>query len=288
MNRLKTMMLLAALTALVLFLGQAIGGRQGLYIALFFAAVMNFGSYWFADRIVLSMYHAQPIAREEAPDLYRMTERLAQRAGLPMPRLYVLPEDTPNAFATGRSPEKGVVAVTAGITRLLSRDELAAVIAHELGHIKNRDTLIMTVAAALAGALSHLATMALWFGGSRHHDDEEGAASPLAGLVGILVAPLAASLIQMAISRSREFLADEAAARYSGDPLALARALRKIESWSRRIPMHDGSPATAHLFIINPFSGGGLVNLFRTHPPTEQRIARLEEMANSGEHLQLA
>lgn len=285
MNRLKTMMLLAALTALVLFLGQAIGGRQGLYLALFFAVVMNFGSYWFADRIVLSMYNASPVTKEEAPDLYRMVENLARRADLPMPRLFVIPEDTPNAFATGRSPEKGVVAVTAGITRLLSRDELAAVIAHELGHIKNRDTLIMTVAGALAGALSHLATMALWFGGGRRQDDDEGGASPLAGLVGILVAPLAASLIQMAISRSREFLADEAAARYSGDPLALARALRKIESWSQRIPMHEGSPATAHLFIINPFTAGGLASLFRTHPPTEQRIARLEEIANSGEHL---
>lgn len=282
------MMLLAVLTALVLFLGQAIGGRQGLYFALFIAVVMNFGSYWFADRIVLSMYNASPVTKEEAPDLYRMVENLARRADLPMPRLYVIPEDTPNAFATGRSPEKGVVAVTAGITRLLSRDELAAVIAHELGHIKNRDTLIMTVAAALAGALSHLATMALWFGGGRRHDDEEGGVSPLAGLVGILVAPLAASLIQMAISRSREFLADEAAARYSGDPLALARALNKIEAWSQRIPMHEGSPATAHLFIINPFTAGGLASLFRTHPPTEQRIARLEEMANSGEHLTTA
>jgi heat shock protein HtpX len=280
MNRLKTLMLLAALTALLLWMGQAIGGRQGLMVALVMAVLMNFASYWFSDKIVLSMYGAQEVSEADAPEFFAIIARLAQKAGIPMPRVYVIPEEAPNAFATGRSPEKAAVAATQGLLRLMSRDEIEAVMAHELGHVKNRDTLIMTVAATLAGALSHLATMALWFGGGRRDDGEGG--HPLAGLVGVLIAPFAAMLIQMAISRSREFLADEASAQITGNPMALANALRKLESYKAEAPMHHGSPATAHLFIVNPFTAGGLASLFSTHPSTQQRIERLEEMALSG------
>lgn len=283
MNRFKTMLLLATLTALLLFVGQALGGRGGLMMALVFAGVMNFAAYWWSDKIVLRMYGAQEIGEAQAPELFALVRRLAQGAHIPMPRVYLIPEETPNAFATGRNPQNAAVAVTEGILRLLDREELAGVLAHELGHVQNRDTLIMTVAATLAGALSHLANMAMWgamFGGRSSDDDEGG--NPLAGLLGIIMAPIAATLIQMAISRSREFLADEHGARLSGQPLALASALRKIEAWSQRIPMTAGSPATAHLFIINPFSGGGLVRLFSTHPSTEERIARLQAMARQG------
>ena len=282
MNRFKTMVLLATLTALLLLVGQALGGRGGLMMALVFAGVMNFVAYWWSDKIVLRMYGAQEVGAAQAPELFALVRQLAQRAQIPMPRVYMIPEETPNAFATGRNPQNAAVAVTEGILRLLDREELAGVLAHELGHVQNRDTLIMTVAATLAGALSHLANMAMWgamFGG-RSSDDEGG--HPLAGLLGIIIAPIAATLIQMAISRSREFLADEQGARLSGQPLALASALRKIEAWSQRIPMTTGSPATAHLFIINPFSGGGLVRLFSTHPSTEERIARLQAMARQG------
>jgi heat shock protein HtpX len=243
--------------------------------------VMNFVAYWWSDKIVLRMYGAQEIDEAQAPELFGVVRRLAQRARIPMPRVYLIPEETPNAFATGRNPQNAAVAVTEGIMRLLDREELEGVLAHELSHVQNRDTLIMTVAATLAGALSHLANMAMWgamFGG---RDDDEGG-HPLGGLLGILIAPLAATLIQMAISRSREFLADEHGAHISGNPLALASALRKIEAWSQRIPMTAGSPATAHLFIINPFSGGGLVRLFSTHPSTEERIARLQALARQG------
>ncbi|MEW6209644.1 MAG: zinc metalloprotease HtpX [Acidobacteriota bacterium] len=283
MNRIKTVMLLAALTALFLFIGQALGGRTGLVVAILFAGVMNFAAYWWSDRLVLRMYGAQEISEADAPELFRIVRELALRGSMPMPKVYVIPEETPNAFATGRNPQNAAVAVTEGIVRLLSREELRGVIAHELGHVRNRDTLIMTVAATIAGALSHLATMAMWSGmlGGRSDDDEDGG-SPLGGLLGIILAPIAAALIQMAISRSREFMADEEGARLSGDPLALASALRKIESWSKRLPIHLGSPATAHLFIINPFSGGGMMSLFSTHPSTEARIARLEEMARRG------
>jgi heat shock protein HtpX len=225
------------------------------------------------------MYHAQEVGEANAPELYAVVRDLAMRGNLPMPRVYLIPEEAPNAFATGRDPQHAAVAVTAGLLRLLTRQELAGVIAHELGHVKNRDTLIMTAAATLAGALSMLANMAMWrtILGSGSSDDEEGG-HPLAGLLGILIAPIAAMLVQTAISRSREFLADEAGARLSGDPLALASALRKIEAWSRKTPMMAGSPATAHLFIINPFSAGGLVQLFSTHPSTDERIKRLEVM----------
>jgi heat shock protein HtpX len=252
-------------------------------MALMFAGVMNFAAYWWSDKIVLRMYGAQEVDEAQAPQLFALVRRLAQRAQIPMPRVYIIPEETPNAFATGRNPEHAAVAVTQGIMRMLEHEEIAGVLGHELGHVQNRDTLIMTVAATLAGALSHLASMAMWgamLGGGRSNDDEGG--SPIAGLLGIMIAPIAATLIQMAISRSREYLADERGAQLSGNPLALASALRKIEAWSRQIPMTAGSPSTAHLFIINPFSGGGLVRLFSTHPSTAERIARLEAMAQRG------
>jgi heat shock protein HtpX len=280
MNRLKTLVLLTTMTALLLWAGQAIGGAAGLWFALALAAAMNLGTYWFGDRIVLRMYRAQEVSAAHAPELHSMVHQLAGRANLPMPKVYLIPEDAPNAFATGRNPAKGVVAVTEGLLKLLDRQEVGAVIAHELGHIKNRDTLIMAVAATFAGALSMLANAAMWgslFGGQA--GDEEDGGSALGGLLGVLVAPLAAMLVQMSISRTREYLADEAAAHYTGDPLALARALRKIEAWSQRIPMETGSPATAHLFIHNPFSAEGMASLFSTHPPTAQRVARLEAMA---------
>lgn len=279
MSNVKTIVLLATLTALLMWGGSAVGGQAGMWFALALAAAMNLGAWWFSSAIVLRMHRAAEVSEFESPELYRMVRELAIRAGLPMPRVYIIPEDAPNAFATGRSPKHGVVAVTAGLLRALDRREVAAVVAHELGHIKYRDTLTMAIAATFAGALSMIANSALWSsllgGGS---DDEEGA-NPIGGLLGVLVAPLAATLVQMSISRAREFVADEAAARYTGDPLALASALRKIEAWSRRIPMEAGSPSTAHLFIQNPFSTEGLASLFSTHPPTEARVARLEAMA---------
>lgn len=282
MNRLKTIILLATLTALLMWAGQAVGGAAGLWFALVIAGVMNIGAYWFSDKIVLRMHHAQEVSPVQAPELYAMVQDLAMRANLPMPKVYVIPEEAPNAFATGRNPRNGVVAVTEGLLRILDRREVAGVIAHELGHIKHRDTLIMAIAATFAGALSMLANAAMFgslFGGSHSSEGEEGG-SPLTGLLGVLIAPIAATLVQMSISRAREFIADEAAARFTGTPLALASALRKIEAWSREIPMHAGSPATAHLFIQNPFSAGGLASLFSTHPPTEQRVARLVAMAS--------
>ena len=282
MNRTKTLLLLAVLTFLLLFVGQALGGRTGLIIALGLAGVMNFASYWWSDKIVLRMYGAQPMSEQDAPELYGIVRELAARGGIPVPKVYLIPEETPNAFATGRNPQHAAVAVTAGLTRLLNREELKGVIAHELGHVKNRDTLIMTVSATIAGALGMLADMAMWgalFG--RSDDDEEGG-GVFGGLIGIIVAPIAATLIQMAISRSREFVADESGAKLSGNPLALASALKKIEAWSQQVPMQVGTPATAHLFIINPFSGGAMMKLFSTHPATEARIERLEAMARNG------
>jgi len=284
MNRMKTLILLAVLTALLMGLGQLIGGRGGMLIALVFAFVMNFVSFWFSDKIVLRMYGAKEVTEAEAPELFRIVSDLAQRAQIPMPRVYVIPEEAPNAFATGRSPEKAAVAVTEGVLRILSRDELTGVIAHELSHVKNRDTLVMTVAATIAGAIGQLANMATWammFGGGRSDDDDRGG-SPAGLLVGAIVAPFAAMLVQMAISRSREFLADEGGARISGTPMGLASALRKLESWKQEVPMQQGSPATAHLFIVNPFTGGGLASLFSTHPSTVDRIARLEALAMTG------
>ncbi|HJQ69304.1 MAG TPA: zinc metalloprotease HtpX [Blastocatellia bacterium] len=280
MNRLKTVMLLATLTALFLFAGYAIAGQAGFAIALILAGVMNFAGYWWSDRIVLRMYGAHEVGESQAPELFGVVRELATRARLPMPRVYIVPEQTPNAFATGRNPEHAAVAVTEGLLRLLDREELQAVLAHELGHVRNRDTLISTVAATIAGALSMLANMAMWgaiFGGGS--DDEEEGGGFGGGLLGIIVAPIAAGLIQMAISRSREFLADETGARLSGNPIALARALGKIEAWSRRVPITAGTPATAHMFIINPFKGADLSSLFSTHPSTEARVERLEAMA---------
>ncbi len=280
MNRIKTLMFLAALTALFVWIGHALGGQAGLVIALIVAGAMNFGAYWWSDRIALRMHGAQEIDEAQAPELYAVVRELARRAEIPTPRVYIIPEDTPNAFATGRNPEHGAVAVTEGLLRLLDRRELAGVLAHELGHVKNRDTLVMTITASIAGALSMLANMAMWssiFGGSEDDDESDNV---MGGLLGIFIAPIAASLIQMAISRSREFLADEAGAGLTGDPLALASALRKIEEWSQRIPIRAGSPATAHLFIVNPFAGGGLAQLFSTHPATADRIERLELMAH--------
>jgi heat shock protein HtpX len=280
MNRVKTAMLLATLTAILLWFGQALGGREGVVLALGFAVVMNFASYWWSDKIVLKMYGAQEVDEAQAPELYSIVRNLAQAGQIPMPKVYIIPEEAPNAFATGRNPQHAAVAITQGLLRLLTREEIAGVLGHELGHVRNRDTLIMVVAATLAGALSMLANIAQWgmiFGGGRSSDDE--GANPLALIVGIIVAPLAAMLIQMSISRSREYLADEAGAQFSGNPLALASALRKIQGYSEQVPMHHGSPATAHLFIINPFAGGNFAKLFSTHPPTEERIARLEAMA---------
>jgi heat shock protein HtpX len=280
MNRIKTVMLLGLLTAIFVGLGQLVGGATGLVVGLGIALLMNFGSYWFSDSIVLKMYNAQPVSEQTAPELYAIVRRLTERAQMPMPKVYIIPEDVPNAFATGRNPQNAAVAVTQGLLQVLDKDEVAGVLAHELGHVKNRDTLIMTVAGTLAGALSMLANFAYFIPlGSADDDDRP---NPLVMLIGVMVAPFAAMLIQMAISRSREFLADAAGAQMTGDPMALANALRKIEAWSKRGQMHSGSPATAHMFIINPFAGASLASLFSTHPATAMRVERLEEMARTG------
>lgn len=283
-NTLKTAALLATLTVLLVLAGRWFGGTQGMLIAFLLALLMNGGAYWFSDRLALSLAGAREVDRYEAPRLHQMVAQLAQRANLPMPRVYLIDSAAPNAFATGRNPQHGAVAVTTGLLRLLNEDEVAAVIAHELGHIKNRDTLISTIAATFAGAVAILADMAQWallLGGFGHHDDEGedgGVAGIVGGLLLILVAPIAATLIQLAISRTREFEADAAGAAISGSPLALASALRKIEAWKQQLPLAI-NPAMANLYIINPLDGGGIVRLFSTHPPTEERIARLERMA---------
>lgn len=274
----KTFMLMAAMTALVIYIGSIIGGNNGMIMAFMIAVVMNFGTYWFSDKIVLGMYHAREITVESDPDIFRIVEALARGAGLPLPRVYMIPSEQPNAFATGRNPEHAAVAMTEGIVRTLSHDELRGVLAHELSHIKHRDILIGTVAATMAGALSMLASMAQWamiFGGGRSSDDEGG--NPIGGLLMIILAPIAAMLIQMAISRSREYEADRSGAEMAGNPLSLANALRKLEAKAEAIPM-DATPATAHMFIVNPLRSGGMANLFSTHPPVEERIARLEQM----------
>ncbi|MCI0548262.1 MAG: zinc metalloprotease HtpX [Candidatus Rokubacteria bacterium] len=281
-NMLKTAVLLGVLTSLLIVIGGAVGGQQGMVVAFVLALVMNFASYWFSDRIVLSMYRAQPVTEGDAPDLYRTVRTLATRAGLPMPRVFIIPDDTPNAFATGRNPEHAAVAVTAGIMRMLSDEELEGVLAHELAHVKNRDTLIMTISATLAGAityLAHMAQFAAMFGGMRRNDDEEGhGGGALSAILMAVLAPIAAMLIQMAISRSREFQADATGARIAGRPWGLARALEKMDMASQMRPMH-ATPSTAHLFIVNPLSGGGIASLFSTHPPIAERIARLRAMA---------
>jgi heat shock protein HtpX len=280
-NVFKTALLLAVLTAMLVVLGGAIGGRQGMLIAFILALVMNFASYWWSDRIVLTMYRAQPITEAQAPGLHGMVRRLAAKAGVPMPRVYLIPSDQPNAFATGRNPEHAVVAVTEGIMRVLDDDELEGVLAHELAHVVNRDILISTIAATLAGAITYLAHMAQWaafFGGSRHDDD---APSPIAMIAMAMIAPIAAMLVQMAVSRSREFQADATGARLAGRTWGLSRALEKLEMASRTVPM-AANPATAHLFIVNPLSGRALMRLFSTHPPMEERIARLRAMRLGG------
>jgi heat shock protein HtpX len=278
-NAFKTTVLLAVLTGLLLWIGQLLGGTQGLVVALLFAVVMNFGSWWASDRIVLAMYGARPLSEESAPDLFRIVRELATGAHMPMPRVYLIPSESPNAFATGRSPEHAAVAVTEGILRLLSADELRGVLAHELSHVKNRDTLISAIAATLAGVIMMIARMAQWaalFGGMRRDDREEGGGA-LGFLFMVIVAPLAAMLIQLAISRSREYEADATGARLSHAPGALAAALEKIAVTSGRIPLPAG-PATAHLWIVNPLRGNWLASLFSTHPPIEERIRRLRVM----------
>src|ERR1044071_1751188 len=284
MNGFRTTILLAALTALVVWIGHMFGGPNGAVIALVIAGAMNFFSYWFSDKIVLRMYSAQEIAPNQDPELYGIVQNLTARAGLPMPRVYIIPEETPNAFATGRNPEHAAVAVTQGIRRILDKRELAGVLGHELTHVKNRDILISSIAATLAGTISYIAQMAQWaaiFGGGGR-DREEGGSNIFSLLFMMIVAPLAAMLIQMAVSRSREYMADAGGAKISGDPLALASALRKLHMGAQNIPMQVSdatASSTAHMFIVNPLSGGGLANLFSTHPAMEERIARLEAMA---------
>lgn len=284
-NGLKTALLLGALTALLVLLGGAIGGQSGMIFGFVLAILMNFGSYWFSDRIALRMAGAHEVSEQEAPELHQMVAALAREAGLPKPRVAIIEADAPNAFATGRNPQNGVVAVTTGIMRLLNQRELAAVIAHELGHIRNRDILISAIAATLAGAITLIAQMGQWamiFGGYGRNDERDnGLAGVLGGLLMLIVAPIAATLIQLAISRSREFGADRAGAEIVGDPEALASALEKLEAYSRRIPL-PVNPAASHMFIVRPFTGATLQKLFSTHPPTEERIARLRAMAQGG------
>jgi heat shock protein HtpX len=282
MNTTKTIVLMVGLTVLLVFLGGAFGGRQGMIYAFIFAFGMNMVSYWFSDKIVLRMYSAREVTEAEAPMLWGVTHDLALKMNMPMPKVYVIPSEAPNAFATGRNPKHAAVAATEGIMRLLTREELEGVMAHELGHVRNRDILIGTVAAAIAGAISMLAHMAQWamifggFGGRR--DDDRGGGGMIGGILMIILAPIAAALIQMAISRSREYEADATGARICGNPLWLANALKKLHAGSQRGVPLNANPATAHMFIVNPLRGGGLVNLFSTHPPLEDRIARLESM----------
>ncbi|TET70303.1 MAG: zinc metalloprotease HtpX [Candidatus Zixiibacteriota bacterium] len=277
MNGVKTAVLLTILTVILLLVGQAMGGKGGMTVALIFALGINFISYWFSDKIVLAMYRARQISEADNPRLYSLVRSVSQKASLPMPRLYIIPSESPNAFATGRNPDNAAVAVTEGILKALDDEELEGVLSHEFAHIRNRDILIQTIAATIAGAISYLAFMARWaafFRGGR--DDDKG------GILGLLavaiLAPIAAVVVQMAISRSREYAADEGAARISHKPLSLANALEKLHAYSRKVPL-AAQPATAHLFIVNPLSGRGLASLFSTHPPLEERIKRLEALA---------
>ncbi|MCF7696969.1 zinc metalloprotease HtpX [Mycetohabitans sp. B2] len=282
-NWFKTALLMAAITALFIVIGGMIGGTRGMTIALVFALTMNFFSYWFSDQMVLKMYNAQEVDETSAPQFYRMVRELATRAGLPMPRVYLIDEDQPNAFATGRNPEHAAVAATTGILRVLSEREMRGVMAHELAHVKHRDILISTISATMAGAISALANFAMFFGG---RDEQGRPTNPIAGIAVALLAPLAAGLIQMAISRSREFEADRGGAQISGDPQALAAALDKIHRYAAGIPFAaaQAHPATAQMMIMNPLAGGAIQNLFSTHPATEERIARLMAMARTGRY----
>ena len=278
MNNIKTLFLLVALNHVLVWAGGAFGGKNGMTIALIIALGLNLVAYWFSDKIVLRMYGAKQVTEADAPELYGIVRRLSRKAQMPMPKVYMIEGDQPNAFATGRNPKHAAVAVTSGIMRILSSDELTGVIGHELAHIQHRDILISTIAATIAGAISYLAQMAQWaaiFG--NRSDDEEGG-SPVAALVMMIVGPIAALLIQMAISRSREYVADEGGARLAGNPRYLSNALKKLHTASQQIPMH-ATPATSHMFIVNPLSGGGLLKLFSTHPPMEERIAKLESMS---------
>lgn len=282
MNTVKSLILLTLLSAILLFIGGAIGGKNGLIIAFVFALVMNFASYWWSDKIVLKMYRGKEIEPEEAPELYSDVQELAQNAGLPMPRLYIVPEQTPNAFATGRNPSNAVVAVTQGIVKLLNREELKGVIGHELAHIKNRDILIGSIAATIAAAITYLAYMAQFaaiFGGG---GGGRGRGNPLGLLAMAILAPIAAMIVRMAISRTREYGADKGGAQFCGNPIYLANALRKLGSVSGKVPMQVSEQivdSTAHMMIVSPLFGGGLGKLFSTHPPMEERVRRLEEMA---------
>jgi len=281
LNTLKTGFFLAVLAVLFVTVGSLIGGKSGALIALIFAGIMNVGAYWFSDRIVLAMYGAYEVSESEAPELYSIVRELTTRANLPMPKVYIMDNPTPNAFATGRNPSHAAVAVTTGIMNLLDRDELRGVIGHELSHIKHRDILISTIAATIAGAISYLSHMAMWglmFSGGGRDDEDRNPLGAILAIVAMIIAPIAAMLVQMAISRSREYKADEGGARLCGNPLALANALRKLQAGVRRIPM-NANPATAHMFIVSPLAGGGMTALFSTHPPIEERIARLEAMA---------
>ncbi len=276
-NQIRTTILLAVMTALIIWVGQLLGGRQGMLIAFILAAGMNFFSYWYSDKLVLKMYRASEITPEQSPALYETVERLTQRAGLPMPKLYVIPQQTPNAFATGRNPEHAVVAVTEGLLKLMNHHEVTGVLAHELAHVKNRDILIGSIAATMAGAIMILASMARWsaiFGGGSSRDGEGGGAGIIGLIAMSIIAPMAAMIIQMAISRSREYLADATGASFAGNSEGLATALEKLGAYSQKLPM-NANPSTAHMFIVNPLSGRSLMSLFSTHPPLEERIARL-------------
>ncbi len=279
-NTIKTTLFLTALTVLFMIVGRMIGGQSGMLIALVMAGIMNMGAYWFSDKIALKMSGAVPVSEYEAPELHEIVGRLAMMAGIPKPKVYVIPGGTPNAFATGRNPSNAAVAVTAGLMEILNREELEGVLSHELGHIKNRDILISSVAAMIAGAISYLANMAQWamiFGVGRGDDEDDGGGI-VGAIVMMIVAPLAAMLIQMAISRSREYLADSTGASICGKPYALANALRKLEEWNHRLPMHV-NPATAQMYIVNPLTSGMIANLFSTHPPIQERIKRLTQKA---------
>ena len=284
MNNLKTTLLLAALTGILMAIGGLFGGRSGVGLMLILSLAMNIGSYWFSDKLVLSMYNAREINAAQGPELFKMVANLAHRGNLPMPRVYIIDSDVPNAFATGRSPQYGVVAVTTGIMKTLTADELAGVIAHELAHIKNRDTLISTIVASIAGVITWVAHMAQWSAllGMGNRDNDEGGSNIIEMLFMIVLAPLAATLIQLGISRSREYLADQAGGIISNNPLALASALEKIDNYAKHRVLPSSTPATSHLFIINPLRGSGdwMMSLFSTHPATKERVMRLREQAN--------